>query len=155
MWMLSELLWPLRRKQLPPLRLAISDDVRTERGATTFEWKKVRAFHPHTGAFLGRVRICVVPVVNRMYVSALWVEPPLRRHGYATSMIVTLFEQALVQHPRLAMTPLRENLATQGFWQHMRELAPRSLPVTRYFHPPSANAQDTDWHSSVVSSLLP
>jgi hypothetical protein len=155
MLMLAELLWPLKRRQLPSLRLVVSDDVRLQRGDAQFDWKKVSAFDPETGAFVARARFCVSPVMGRVYLSGIWVEAPLRRRGYGTAFVLGIAELAHAGHDRLPLTPLRENLATHAFWQHMRELAPRSLPVTRFFHPPGHDDRDTGWASGVASSLLP
>lgn len=155
MWMLAELLWPMKRRQLPPLRLVVTDDVRVRRAGNQFDWKKAVALHPETGGFIARARFCISPVMGRVYFSGIWVEAPLRRQGYGTALVACIAEHAVDQGHRLPLTPLRENLATHAFWQHMRELAPRSLPVTLFFHPPGRNDQDTDWTSSVASSLLP
>lgn len=83
MLMIAELFWPLKRRQLPPLRLVVSDDARLQRGDARFDWKKVSAFDPETGAFVARVRFCVSPEMGRIYLSGIWVEAPLRRRATA------------------------------------------------------------------------
>jgi GNAT superfamily N-acetyltransferase len=128
---MREWLWRFKRRQLPEIRLQIHERHGMASFVKPHPWMQALAYHPLTGALVARAGYGVGPLCDRFYLGDLHVEPALRRQGYATALLAAVSDHVAAEYGRLPLTPLHETGAARGFWDHMRQLAPKSLPVTR------------------------
>lgn len=127
---MREWLWRFKRRQLPEIRLQVQERPGMASFVKPHPWMQALAYHPLTGALIARTGYGVAPSYDRLYIGDLQVEPALRRQGYATALLAAISDHVAAEHGRLPMTPLHETGSARAFWDHMRQLAPKSLPVT-------------------------
>lgn len=149
---MREWLWRIRRRYLPEIRLQFHERHRIGSFVEPNPWMQALAYHPLTGALVARAGYGVAPLRDRIYVGDLHVEHALRRQGYATALLAAISDHVAGEHGRLSMTPLHETWAARAFWDRMRELAPRSLPVTHDLRGSEMDDERLKWARAAVEA---